>query len=402
MHRLRFSIVPCVSIIAIFASVARSDDTSKVKTILKQADDATKAVKSVSYEGEFHGEGGAAVMPKVEGTVKAAKGRRGGLLSTLIGGSGFSHAKRITAKVTYSGRDDSEEIDAATPDNKNVTVLDAGSKSYTVGSQGFNQLNKVNSILMLEFVHATPFTDELNAKSVKLEGEEKVGDTDCYIIYVVYQNNTETRWAFGKDDHLPRRCERIGHEDGREGKTVLTVKNLKVNVDFDEAVFTPRPEGWEQKQPVPVSDPSLIAVGKDAPNWTLKTPDEKSVELKSLRGNVVVMDFWATWCGPCKMAMPGIQKLHEKYKDKPVKILGISCRERGNADPAKYMKSKNFTYGLLVDGTDVAADYMVEGIPTFYVIDQEGKVAFAASGYSPSGDEQLATIIEGLLKKTED
>ncbi len=60
----------------------------------------------------------------------------------------------------------------------------------------------------------------------------------------------------------------------------------------------------------------------------MKDPAGKSVSLKSLRGKIVLLDFWATWCGPCRMAMPGLQKLHDRYKDKPVAIYGVNCRER--------------------------------------------------------------------------
>jgi thiol-disulfide isomerase/thioredoxin len=141
----------------------------------------------------------------------------------------------------------------------------------------------------------------------------------------------------------------------------------------------------------------LLPVGAEAPDWTLSTPDGTAVTLKSLRGKVVVLDFWAVWCGPCKKAMPGIQKLHEKFKDKPVVVYGIDTWERGNNDPAAYMKKSGFTYGLLLKGDAIAPAYGIRGIPVFYVIGVDGKVVYAAAGSENEGP--LGPAVEQALKQ---
>ena len=116
----------------------------------------------------------------------------------------------------------------------------------------------------------------------------------------------------------------------------------------------------------------------------------------------MLLDFWATWCGPCKMAMPGVQKLHEKYAGKKVSVFGVDTWERGSSEqkiekPKKYMAEKKYTYGLLFNGDDLAKQIGITGIPTFLVIGPDGKVLHIGSGFDESGDEKLAAIIDSAL-----
>lgn len=86
------------------------------------------------------------------------------------------------------------------------------------------------------------------------------------------------------------------------------------------------------------------------------------------------MDFWGTWCPPCRMAMPAIQKVHEKFKGKPVVVLGLNFEQRASADPAAFMKTNGYTYELLLKADSILDDYQVEAFPTLIVIGMDGKV----------------------------
>lgn len=115
------------------------------------------------------------------------------------------------------------------------------------------------------------------------------------------------------------------------------------------------------------------------------------------KGGVLVMDFWATWCPPCRAAMPGVQRLHEKFQGRPVHVVGINTSE--NADPVAYMQNNGFTYRLVTGGDALAKHYKVEGIPTFIIIGVDGEVLHRAVGHSPTHEQEFADIIEADLKK---
>ena len=191
----------------------------------------------------------------------------------------------------------------------------------------------------------------------------------------------------------------------------ITVLDLKVNPTIADAVFTPKvPEGFTKAEPempgfavagagAPPQPQLAVKVGDAAPDFNLTSLDGRKVTLASLEGKVVLLDFWATWCGPCKAAMPTIQKLHEAYKDKGVVILGVNTWEK-NADAAKdYMAKKKFTYGCLMNGDDLAKAYGVTGIPTLVIIGKDGKVAMADMGLSDDTGASLRKAIDAALAR---
>lgn len=154
-----------------------------------------------------------------------------------------------------------------------------------------------------------------------------------------------------------------------------------------------RPFGrQEEKKKAEGERPKLLAVGDAAPDWKLLDPQGKEHTLSEYKGKVVVLDFWATWCGPCAKVMPGMEKLHRKYGSRGVAVFGVNSWENG--DPVAMMKKKGFTYGLLLKGEEMAPTYGVTSLPVVYVIGADGRVV-----YSHAGPQQknLADLIEKQL-----
>ncbi|GGH06644.1 redoxin domain-containing protein [Sphingobacterium alkalisoli] len=158
---------------------------------------------------------------------------------------------------------------------------------------------------------------------------------------------------------------------------------------------------------------SKIAIKQPAHDFELKDVDGKSVKLSDLRGKVVVLDFWATWCGPCKASFPAMQKAVNKYKDdQDVKFLFLHTWEKGGGDPTqnakKYVVDNNYTFDVLMDlrnpetkNSAVASSYQVQGIPTKIIIDPKGQIRFNTSGFSADADKavkELSVMIEFAKK----
>ncbi|MBA4119880.1 MAG: hypothetical protein C0513_04160 [Isosphaera sp.] len=140
-----------------------------------------------------------------------------------------------------------------------------------------------------------------------------------------------------------------------------------------------------------------VQAGQAAPDWTLTDTDGKSVKLSELRGKVVVMDFWATWCVPCKVAMPELERIHNEMGDKGVVVLGMNAWERG--DPAKFKKQAGAHYRSTVKADEVAERYGVAAIPTFFVIDPEGKVVMRMDGLVGNWERTIRDAIAMALPK---
>ena len=144
-----------------------------------------------------------------------------------------------------------------------------------------------------------------------------------------------------------------------------------------------------------------------APAFSLKDTEGKTVSLEDLKGKVVVVDFWATWCPYCMKSLPGMQKAVTKYKDNPdVKFLFINTRETGAKRLdliKKLMEKNNYSFHVLLDERDIAANaYEVEGLPTKFVIDKIGIIRFKTVGFSGSTDnlvDELSTMIDLASKQ---
>jgi thiol-disulfide isomerase/thioredoxin len=112
-----------------------------------------------------------------------------------------------------------------------------------------------------------------------------------------------------------------------------------------------------------------------APGWELKDVDGKPVNFSQFKGKVVVLDFWATWCGPCRSEIPGYGKLQEKYKDKGLVIIGVSLDQEGPAVVKKFIGDFHMNYQVVMgDDAVVEAFGGVDGIPTTFIIDRTGKI----------------------------
>ena len=139
--------------------------------------------------------------------------------------------------------------------------------------------------------------------------------------------------------------------------------------------------------------------GQPAPVFTLATIQGKDVSLAKEKGNVVVLDFWATWCPPCRESLPHLQKFHEdkELADKGLKVFAVNLKE--DKDTAKnYVQQNNLTFPVPLDKVGgVATKYKVRGIPTTVIVGRDGKVAKVFVGFGQGSEERMRAAIKDAL-----
>ena len=136
---------------------------------------------------------------------------------------------------------------------------------------------------------------------------------------------------------------------------------------------------------------------KAAPGFTLTDASGSKVKLAAYRGKVVLLNFWATWCGPCQLEIPWFQEFEQQYKSKGFEVIGVSMDEDGWSAVKPYIAEHKLNYRILLGDDSVSQLYGgLEALPTTFMIDREGKFAFAPH-VGLIGKDQYASEIQSLL-----
>ncbi len=132
-----------------------------------------------------------------------------------------------------------------------------------------------------------------------------------------------------------------------------------------------------------------------APDFKLRTLDGAEVSLASLRGKIVVLDFWATWCPPCVAEVPGYVKMQEKYREQGLAIVGVSVDRDASAVPP-FLKKRGVNYQVGIDDGSLADQFGgIEAIPTTFLIDREGRIRHRKVGGMET--EEYEQLVRSLL-----
>jgi len=139
---------------------------------------------------------------------------------------------------------------------------------------------------------------------------------------------------------------------------------------------------------------------KAAKNFTVPTPDGKSLKLADYTGKVVFLNFWATWCPPCKEEMPSMERLYQRFKDKGLMVLAVSIDAEGAQVVTPFVKEHKLTFPIGLDPKmELALKYEVRGLPTSFLVNKKGNLAALAVGPRQWDSEAAHALIELLLKQ---
>ncbi len=145
-------------------------------------------------------------------------------------------------------------------------------------------------------------------------------------------------------------------------------------------------------------------VGRDAPEFSLALAangaslgdDRSSLRMSELRGHAVLLDFWATWCGPCRAQSPIVERISQRWRDQGVVVVGVNTDTPDQGDPAAFARSHGLSYPIVHDAIgDVARTYDVESLPTLVVVSRTGRVVAVRTGVTD--DAQLERLIRQAL-----
>jgi thiol-disulfide isomerase/thioredoxin len=137
-----------------------------------------------------------------------------------------------------------------------------------------------------------------------------------------------------------------------------------------------------------------------APGFTLESSDGEQVSLGSLEGKVVMVNFWATWCVPCRQEMPHLQALYERYNSLGFELLAVNV-EKNNAEGArKWLEETPVTFPVLFDtNNEVTKLYKVQTMPSTVLVARDGTMRFIHHGYKPGYESEYQTQVRALLRE---
>jgi peroxiredoxin len=433
-------------------------DAPEGSALFTKAADALKKAQSISYRVRYRATGG---MEQYSAAVEAdvrmlrdstAMGYTNGWAVRSIGsGLPKPDAARMDFDVAWIGN----TVEFVSHEDKKVierrSSREARSTAFSVA----------NSARLQELFAAKPFSKELaaNARHMVLE-RARVGGVECDVVEVTFSDRKgKSVWAFGVEDHLPRRLESVIENVMMTGSTVVELDEVRVDTSRPASmsrasVRVDVPEGYAEDRPAkPTPPPAPMAAkateskeseGKlaDAESSGLKLPEEKpepkdssidggpektedrvtpeakpadepeakpietasnarseppltvgpdfelrtstggKVSLSSLRGRVVVLEFGGSWCLACRESRTELDRLTERFANRPVSVLALSVRDKTPDVAMERFRAQNHTYPLLVEADATAEAYRIRAYPTYVVLDEAGTIVKVMPGFT--------------------
>ena len=244
-----------------------------------------------------------------------------------------------------------------------------------------------------------------SAGNIERKGEQNIDGTDCEGYSLTYPGFDIVTWLTRSDPPVLRRVEAdlkkaLQSQAQDSGITAATVQadvtDWKPNVETQDSqfVFTP-PDGVEKAKE---EKPEVSLEGKAAEDFELPLLDGGTVKLSELKGKTVVLDFWATWCGPCRKAMPIVEKVTEEFADKGVVLYTVNLQEDAETIKA-FLQATNLKPKVALDKEGkVGSAYGAPPIPSIILVGTDGVVRKVYRGISPQFEDEFRSVLSGIGK----
>ncbi len=239
----------------------------------------------------------------------------------------------------------------------------------------------------------TPYIDGIRSR-----GTDYVNNEECEVIEVSFMKAHLTRYFWiSRKDHLPLKIKEIVRLANNKVE-VEEFSDMTLNARIPQQKFTwSPPDGWRQWEK-PGPDDILLQPGTETPDFELLSVDGGKIKLSDFRGKVIWLYIWQCGSPPCREAMPHLQKLSEKYKDKGLVILGFNCADDKRI-ARNFIRENSVTFPNILDSSDASEKVIFDGyrnrsgiVPLSYIIDTQGKVVDAWSGYEKDSKRALAAL----------
>ncbi|MBW7865391.1 MAG: redoxin domain-containing protein [Candidatus Hydrogenedentes bacterium] len=260
------------------------------------------------------------------------------------------------------------------------------------------------TVWLSDFVHNNP--ELFETEKISPAAAKEIDGTACDGVRLEYEGFEVTAWLAPGETRVLREftadlAKSIPEpEAGKEKTTVLvtfTLSNWQPNIALadDKFTFTP-PEGVTLN--VREEPEGALKKGAPAPDFTLPLLGGGEVKLSTNKGKVVILDFWASWCGPCRQAMPIVDKVAHEMADQGVLLYAVNLREDEDRIRTFLDSQKLKTTVLLDKEGDAAEDYGVESIPMLVVVDPKGNVSEIFQGVGPDLETDLRNALKAALE----
>jgi len=300
-----------------------------------------------------------------------------------------SEVRTVTHTIVLYAPPDRARVESTGAGENTITIIDGRSvwltypqsNEYTVTPKAKGASSGlVEGYSLLDKGRATP----------RIVGRERFQEVDCTVVELSMERGVTRKLWIDNATHLIRK-ETSDELPSRKRETIFTVLRTGESMPPETFAYDPATTQAKNRRQLAREAPKTLT-GKPAPDFVLRDLEGREVRLSDLRGKAVLLDFWATWCGYCREALPMMELLHRSLKDKGLAVYGIDSEEPQIA--REYLLKYGYTMPSLADRKEETVNgYHVQGWPTTVLIDREGKVSYYGVGQEP---EKLRDAIRAL------